>query len=54
MECVECTVELGPRCSSAGDAVFDVEVIAPDAGGKDVGLLPVGGLLSRGHARVSD
>lgn len=30
--------------------MVDVEVIAPDASGKKVRLLPVGGLLSRGNA----
>ena len=54
MECAERTVELGPLFSSTGDAVVDVEVVTPDAGSKNVGLLPVGGLLACGYARVAD
>ena len=34
--------------------MVDVKVVAPDASGEDVDLLPVGGLLSRGYARVAD
>ena len=44
----------GPRCSRTRDPLVDVEVVAPDTRGQDVGVLPVGGLLARRYARVSD
>jgi len=34
--------------------VVKEEVVAPDACGQNVGLLPVGGLLARRCARVAD
>jgi hypothetical protein len=34
--------------------VVDVKVVTPDASGEDVDLLPVGGLLSRGHSCITD
>lgn len=34
MQCVEGFVELGPPGMSTADAVVEVQVIAPDAGGE--------------------
>lgn len=46
-------VEPGPARPSTRDAVIDVEVVATDADGEQVSLLPVGTLTSRRHLRVA-
>ena len=47
-------VELRPRCPGPGDSVIDVEVITPYAGGQQIRLLPIGGLLFQGNPRIAD
>lgn len=50
----ESEVELWPRGAGTGDTSVDVEIISTYAGGEQICLLPVCGLLPRRHPRVSN
>ena len=47
-------VKLRPRCPGPGDYVTDVGVITPCAGGQQIRLLPIGGLLFQGNPHIAD
>ena len=54
IEGIERSVEVWSSRSSTGDTVVDIEVVEPDASGEKIDLLPIGGLLARGYARMAD
>jgi hypothetical protein len=54
LESIQRAIEVRPRCSGARNPLVDIEVVAPDTRGQDIGLLPVGGLLARRYSRVAD
>lgn len=54
MQCAQGVVELRAGSAGAGDALVNVEVVTSDTGCKEVGFLPVCGLLPCRYSRVAD